>query len=125
MSTPTTFSTEDFAGEVVASRGVNLEELEPNTTLLVRTHHSLYRIVVLRGTSVLVEGGRHFADGAICRINGSGLGGSVLKLGWIGVGLRIDIAARGRCVVTSPVVEIKREFDDRALDVRPEGYHES
>jgi hypothetical protein len=34
------------------------------------------------------------------------VGGSFLKVGWIGVGLRMEILADGRRIVTSPVYDI-------------------
>jgi hypothetical protein len=34
------------------------------------------------------------------------VGGSFLKVGWIGVGLRMEILAEGRRIVTSPVYDI-------------------
>ena len=99
----------DIADEVSASEGVSLTELEPSTALRVRTRNSEYRIIVLRGTTLLLTGGRRFPHFAACRINGSGLGGSLLKLAWIGVGLRMEICVDGRCIVTSPVREITTE----------------
>lgn len=102
----------DIADEVSAREGVSLNDLEPSTALRVRTRHSEYRILVWRGTTVLLKGGRQFPHFTVCRINGSGLGGSLLKLAWIGVGLRMEICAAGRCVVTSPVCEIRTDAGD-------------
>lgn len=99
----------DIADEVSAREGVSLNELEPSTALRVRTRNSEYRIIVWRKTTVLLKGGREFPHFTVCRINGSALGGSLLKLAWIGVGLRMEICAAGRCVVTSPVREIRTE----------------
>ena len=70
----------DIADEVSAREGVSLNDLEPSTALRVRTRHSEYRILVWRGTTVLLKGGRQFPHFTVCRINGSGLGGSLLKL---------------------------------------------
>ncbi len=111
MATGSASTLDEFADEVSATEGVSLTELEPLTTLLVRTCHSLYRIIVWRGTTVLVQGGRRFPDVTVGRLNGSSLGGSVLKLAWIGVGLRMEICAGGRRIVTSPVREITTERD--------------
>jgi len=36
-------------------------------------------------------------------LNGSSAGGSLLKVAWIGVGLCMEISARGQRIVTSPV----------------------
>jgi hypothetical protein len=94
---------EAFADKVSASEGVSLSDLEPLTTLLVRTSHSVYRIIVMQGTTVLVQGGSAFPDATIGHLHGSGLGGSLLKLGWIGVGLRMEISSDGKRFVTSRV----------------------
>ena len=110
---------DDFGDE--ASDGVNLDDLPPLTTLNVRTRNSLYRIVVWRGTTVLLQGGRRFPRSMVCRINGSGCGGSVLKLAWIGVGLRMEIVAGGRCIVTSPVREITTEYPTNGRSTRDAG----
>ena len=124
MSELATFASDDVIHEAFASEGVNLDDLKPLTTLLVRTRHSLYRIVVRRGSTVVLQGGRRFPRSTVCRINGSGLGGSVLKVAWIGVGLRMEIACGSRCIVTSPVREITTEYptnDGRSRDRRAVG----
>ena len=110
MSARVAYAVDELADEASATEGINLDDLEPLTTLMVRTCHSVYRIVVWRGTTVLLQGGRRFPRSTVCRINGSGFGGSVLKLAWMGVGLRMEIAAGGRWIVTSPVREITTEY---------------
>jgi hypothetical protein len=42
--------------------GVELADLEPLTILLVSTWHSVYRIVVVGGNEVLVQGGPFFSE---------------------------------------------------------------
>lgn len=101
-----------FGDAVSETEGISLIALEPLTTLLVRTCNSLYRIVVLRGTTVLVQGGRLFADVTVGDLSGSSFGGNLLKLAWIGVGLRMEIRSGGRRIVTSPVCAITTECND-------------
>jgi hypothetical protein len=81
--------------------GVSLADLEPLTTLLVRTANSLYRIIVLRGATVLVKGGRSFPE--ITRGDLFSFGVNVVRVGWIGVGLRMEIHSGSRSIVTTPV----------------------
>ena len=81
--------------------GVSLADLEPLTTLLVRTANSLYRIIVLRGETVLIKGGRSFPE--ITRGDLFSFGVNVVRFGWIGVGFRMEIHSGDHCVVTSPV----------------------
>jgi hypothetical protein len=99
-----------FTEELSACKGVNLSDLEPMTKLAVRTSHSVYRIIVLPDTTVLVQGG-HFPGARIGHLHGSGFGGSLLKLGWIGVGLRMEISVDGKRFVTSVVRAITTEND--------------
>ena len=95
-----------FASAVSSSNGVQLRDLPPMTTLLVRTRNSEYRIVVASGDEVLVKGGQFFPSLTEARFSGASVGGSFLKVGWIGVGLRMEILADGRRIVTSPVHDI-------------------
>ena len=100
-----------FTEELSACEGVNLSDLEPMTKLVVRTSHSVYRIIVLQDTTVLVQGGPFFPDVRLGHLHGSGFGGNLLKLGWIGVGLRMEIAVDGKRFVTSVVRAITTESD--------------
>lgn len=102
---------EGFAKEVSARDGVSLRDLDPLTTLLVRTQNSVYRIIVIEGPSVLVQGGHFFPQASAAHLSGSGFGGSMLKLGWVGVGLCMEICPDGQRIVTSPVRTIKIEDD--------------
>jgi hypothetical protein len=90
------------SAELSANDGVSLLDLEPLTTLLVRTSHSVYRMIVLQGTTVLLQGGA-FPDATTGQLQGSGFGGHLLKLGWIGVGLRMEISVDGKRIITSTV----------------------
>lgn len=98
-----------FAADVAGASGVSLRELEPLTVLRVRTRNSIYRIVVSDGSNVLVQGGDFFPETTTGHLSGSGFGGSLLKLGWIGVGLRMEFLSGEQRIVTSRVVEISFE----------------
>ena len=95
-----------FTSAVSSTNGVQLRDLPPLTTLLVRTRNSEYHIVVSTGDEVLVKGGQFFPRLTEARFSGASVGGSFLKVGWIGVGLRMEILADGRRIVTSPVYDI-------------------
>jgi hypothetical protein len=95
-----------FAKATDAVEGVYLRDLEPLTRLVVRTCNSEYRIVVSPGGEMLVEGGRFFDRPTPAVLEGASLGGSFLKVGWIGVGLRMEIRDESRRIVTSPVRHI-------------------
>jgi hypothetical protein len=106
-----------FIAQLSGSNGVGLTSLEPLTALTVTTQNSTYRIVVRGGTTVLVKGGRFFPEFTGARLAGSGLGGSLLKLDWIGVGLRMELWTAGRVIVTSPVRLIALEPDTAGSSV--------
>jgi hypothetical protein len=98
-----------FAKATDAVQGVYLRDLEPLTRLVVRTCNSEYQFLVSAGGEVLVEGGRFFDHPTPAVLEGASLGGSFLKVGWIGVGLRMEIRDASRRIVTSPVRQIATE----------------
>jgi hypothetical protein len=91
--------------------GIDVRSLDDGTTVLVQTHNTQYRLVVLSAARrlVLVKGGHLFRDEAEARLNGATCGGSTLKSGRIGVGFRMDLWAGGRHIVTSSVRSIRIE----------------
>lgn len=97
--------------------GIAIQALEPGTTLIVETRNSEYRVVVLEGTDldVIVTGGQLFHDATLVRLEGAATRGSLLKIGWIGVGLRVEMSVAGRRIVTSPVRSITIEGVPPAL----------
>jgi hypothetical protein len=97
--------------------GVMLKTLKPCDTIHVRTCNSDYDIFLLEPESgrALVYGGEYFAQPVETTVNGSTFGGCMLKLGWLGVGLRMEFYANGRCIVTSPVQELCVECDNSHL----------
>ena len=106
---PRVATLDGFAAAFAAADGISLRDLDPLTTLLVRTRNSRYRIVISQNTAVLIQGGRFFPELTDACLEGSSFGGSFLKIGWIGVGLRMEIWAGGQRIVTSPVRAIDGE----------------
>jgi hypothetical protein len=98
-----------FLELIQRAEGLELGQLEPLTTLLVWTWNTLYRVVVAEGSDVFVQGGSHFPEPTPAHIDGASAGGSFLKMGWIGVGLVMELRVRGKRIVTSPVVAIATE----------------
>ena len=97
--------------------GVVLRQLEPLTELVVQTRNTRYRIVVSDGADVIIQGGTFFPDPTHGHVEGSSIGGNLLKVGWIGVGLRMEILAEGRRIVTTSVKSIA--FADGLSPSRP------
>jgi hypothetical protein len=90
--------------------GVDVRSLPPGTELVVDTRNSRYHFM-LDGSdsSAVVQGGPYFRQETHVRISGSALGTSLLKVGWIGPGLCMELAAGGKRVVTSCVQAISIE----------------
>src|SRR5262245_55420874 len=98
-----------FLDLISQSDGVELDQLEPMTTLIVRTRNSHYRVIVAEGDDVLVQGGSFFPEPTPARLDGASAGGNRLRKGWIGVGLLMEFRARGQRIITSRVLEITTE----------------
>ena len=105
QSIPRHCSLDGFAQISGSLDGVSLRALRPQDTIHASTRNSEYRIVLVDPEQgrVTVQGGRFFAEPVSAVISGSTLGGCMLKLGWLGLGLRIEICAHGQRIVTSPV----------------------
>jgi hypothetical protein len=100
---PRNATLDGFVQSAAAGDGVSLRDLEPLTTLIVHTRNTIYRIIVSRNSAILVQGGQFFPDATVANLDGSSAGGSFLKIAWIGVGMRMEISAGDRRIVTSPV----------------------
>ena len=104
-----------FASEVATADGVGLDDLDALSTLFVQTLNSLYRIIVLEPPRprILIQGGRFFPELTEARLAGASFGGSLLKLSWLGCGLRMEICSQGQRIVTSPVksIEVRRDAE--------------
>jgi hypothetical protein len=97
-----------FPEIVSGSEGMYLGDLPPCTSLFVWTLNSLYRMVVLQTPEVSVQGGV-FPEPTTARLVGSSpIAGGLLKAGWIGVGLRLELRWRDQHVMTSAVRAITR-----------------
>jgi hypothetical protein len=103
-------ATLDRIGDLVNdTAGVHLRDLPPFTTLLVWTMNSVYRVVVTQWPEVYIQGGAFFPDPTSAYLDGASIGGSCLRVGWIGVGLLVEIRSGGRHIITSRVRAITTE----------------
>ena len=93
---------------------LELGRLEPRTGLCVWTRNSLYRIVVTEECDVLLQGGLFFPEPTPAHFEGARAGGSLLKSGWIVVGLLMEFRVDGKRFTTSPVMGIVAEPPDGA-----------
>jgi hypothetical protein len=94
-----------FGSHVHDTDGVDVRELAPGTVVVVHTRHSRYRLVVLEPEAlhVLVSGGASLSVPTEAYLVGATGGGSMLKLGWIAVGLRMELLQLTHRTTTSPV----------------------
>ncbi|HVG69542.1 MAG TPA: hypothetical protein VM819_01490 [Vicinamibacterales bacterium] len=114
---PAQAATLDGFALAASGPGVALGTLEPLTELKVQTRNTCYRIVISRDADIVIQGGTFFPDPTRAHVEGASFGGNLLKVGWIGVGLRMEILAEGRRIVTTAVRSIVR--DDDAPPARP------
>jgi hypothetical protein len=100
------YCTLDGVNEIDSSlEGVILGTLEAYDTIRVQTLNSVYEVFLLDPASgrALVRGGKYFHEPTEAEVSGSTFGGCMLKVGWLGVGLRMEIRAKEKRIVTSPV----------------------
>ena len=88
--------------------GLQTEDLPEQEFLTVETENSRYELTILCGRTgdVLVRGGQFFPYTTTARLAGSSLGGSLLKLRGIYIGLRMELQASERSIITSRVRSI-------------------
>ncbi|HZN11850.1 MAG TPA: hypothetical protein VFC61_09230 [Blastocatellia bacterium] len=91
--------------------GVALRALRAFDTVCVRTLNTEYYFFLLDPETgqALVQGGRYFTQPIEATVSGSTFGGCMLKMGWLGVGLRIEVCCAGQRIVTSPVQSLRIE----------------
>lgn len=105
-----------FAEEASRRGGMDLAELPALTCLEVRTQNTAYEVIVLNPfeSKVLIRGGRFFTERAESFVCGSSYGGNLLKVSWVGVGMRLEVMREGRRIVTSTVQSVNI-LDDASL----------
>jgi hypothetical protein len=95
-----------FAEQSGCRNGVCYTSLDTGTVLHVQTRRSHYRLVMLEAPNkVLVTGGKLCPEPVEARLVGATTGG-VVKTGWIGVGLRLEMRLGRDRVMTSQVEDV-------------------
>ncbi|HVQ12149.1 MAG TPA: hypothetical protein VMS40_01100, partial [Vicinamibacterales bacterium] len=102
---------EQFVLEPGCSDGIDFQSLEAGTTVHVHTKYSSYHLVVMdpENGGALISGGRLFPESTAVRVEGATAGGTAIKAGWIGVGLRLEMLNLTHRVTTSVVRSVKVE----------------
>src|SRR5687768_6398120 len=105
--------------EMISSGDVILESLEPFDSILLRTHNSDYRILLLdpRTGRALVEGGDYLVEPTEALVRGSAVVGDAFKGGTISPGCRLEMWVSERAFLTSPIksVWVKRNGDAESV----------
>jgi hypothetical protein len=90
--------------------GIDLAAITAGSIIWLKTTNSEYCLRLLDPLTrrVTVQGGSLFAEPTEAIVSGSGGGGSVLRVGWIGTGLQLEMSCSFACesainVVTSPI----------------------
>ena len=94
-----------FVQEPGCSYGIDFTALEVGAVVHVHTTYSCYDLSVVdpEEKRARVTGGRLFPESTEVRIEGATAGGSAIKSGWIGIGLRLEMASSEQRVTTSMV----------------------
>jgi DksA/TraR C4-type zinc finger protein len=97
-----------------------LETLKPFDTILLRTHNSEYRILLLdpKTGRALVEGGDYLVEPSEALVMGSAVPGDDLKPGTISVGSRLEMWVNEQALLTSIIksVHVKQNVDAEAVN---------
>ncbi len=96
------------AGDV---EGIYLSELSAGDVLVIRTQDGAYSLVYLgAGAGLLAKHSPGFAEPASVNVLGSTWGGSALMMGFLGVGMCMEVeqAEDERVLVTAPIQSLQR-----------------
>jgi hypothetical protein len=98
-----------IASAAASATGIRLADLAPSDVLEIRTRNTRYLIsaISLRESRVVVTGGTFFPLPREARLVGATLGGSAVKLGWIGCGFCLELLQDGHRITTTRVREVR------------------
>jgi hypothetical protein len=99
---------DEFVRERGCSDGIDFQSLPIGTVVHVDTKYSTYRLVVVDPDDrrATVTGGRLLPEATELRIEGATAGGTAIKSGWIGVGLRLEMSGLSNRITTSVVQSV-------------------
>lgn len=106
---------DDLNRKIDSATGVFIDLLKEGTELHVHTQNSIYYVTKVKGKDCLIRGNNAwFHKLERVTVTGSTWGGSCMKIGWVGVGMhmevfrhRVDIPIQDKVVVTSEIVSIQ------------------
>lgn len=85
--------------------GIDIYQLKAGTKLIVKTKNSIYKFTVTKEKGVLwAQGGKLLPHVQKVRLAGSTFGGSILKIGWIGYLMNMELwIDKKNYITTTPV----------------------
>lgn len=105
--------------EQIELKGIEINEIKEGEIVIVETANSTYALERIAGDRrVKIQGGKHFTDPTEAVMIGSTFGGSLMKLGWIGYKMHMEIAFDDKIIVTSPIskAKVKGDFWEYQMD---------
>jgi len=87
-------------------RGIDVHRLKAGMIVLVTTKNSLYKLIKTAEHGIVyVQGGKYFIESTEVYFSGSTFGGSMIKVGWIGYGMimELHIIEKKKAIKTSPI----------------------
>jgi hypothetical protein len=107
------YTLDRFAVDPGCIDGISVQSLEAGSMFLVTTRHHDYRFVVVDAAQqrALITGGSLFPESTEIRVEGATTRGSVVKIGWIGIGLPLEMSMGRRRIITSRVQSITFEHE--------------
>jgi hypothetical protein len=105
--------------------GVTLNSCAPYDVIVLRTANTEYHLLLLDPESgrVLIDGGDRFPEPIEATLLGASFGGSMIRTGWIGVGMRIELCANDKYIITSPVKSLVVEHTLAATELTSDMCH--
>ena len=110
-----------FAEQSGCRDGLRVTSLHAGDVIHIQTRRSHYRLLILNEPNqVLLAGGAFFQEPVQATVVGATATGSMLKTGWIGIGLRFEFRVGRHRFTTSPVQSITSDLDTpQAMAVLP------
>ncbi len=100
--------------------GIFLKDIPDRHIVEVHTQNSVYTIAVIDKdqSKVAIQGNnKHLLHPEVCYLRGSTFGGSMIKVGWIGVGMHLEVnPATGVIMTTSSVKTVKIKEDAKRAE---------
>lgn len=93
---------------------ISLESLNEFDTILLQTHNSHYRLLLLdpKDGRALAQGGKFLSEPQEVLVTGSRRNGSMFKLGSITVGSQLEMWLGDEIIVTSPIGSVQIEHSN-------------